>query len=88
MLNARLLHKIREKHPEYSIAQIKTIILGHLNIINTKLSQSHILNLKINKLGTIHTHGNTKDKIRKAHIKRDYKRLTKYNNYSDKNLLF
>lgn len=88
MVNNKLLRKIQEKHPEYSIHQIRSIISKHWQVFNLKMCKAQIVDLTINKLGTIHTNRNI--------IKISYVKALKKSNkasklrirYSDESLLF
>lgn len=88
MVNAKLLRKIQEKHPEYSIKQIKSIINYHWQIFNLKLSKAQVVDLTVNKIGTIHTNRNI-IQISKVTRNKDSSIISKRKlKYSDKNLLF
>ena len=88
MVNAKLLRKIQEKHPEYSIRQLKSVINYHWEIFNRKLSKAQTVDLTINKIGTIHTHRNVIN-IAKVNSKKGSGKKEKIKiRYSDKNLLF
>jgi len=88
MVNAKLLNKLKERHPNRTNTQLRAVIFGYLSIINNKLSNSQTLRLVIPKLGVVHTHGNTINKsIKKRNIRQKVK-FRKTFDYSDKNLLF
>lgn len=88
MVNAKLLRKIQEKHPEYTLPQIKYIINKHWHIFNLKLCKAQIVDITINKIGTMHTHKNiihiASENVLAQHRKINHKRAIN----SDKNLLF
>tara|TARA_R110000822_G_scaffold309096_2_gene437993 strand:- start:5457 stop:5723 length:267 start_codon:yes stop_codon:yes gene_type:complete len=88
MLNAQLLHKLKEKHPNYTEAQIKIIIMWHIGRINSMFSKAETFKLTINKLGTIHTHGNAVSERKISLRKYHKKNMNKVNNFTDAALLF
>lgn len=88
MLNAQLLHKLKEKHPEYTEEQIRCVIMRHIGAMNIILSKSETFKLTINKLGTIHTHGNAVSEHKINDRKYHRKNMNKINNFTDKTLLF
>ncbi|WP_298842123.1 hypothetical protein [uncultured Clostridium sp.] len=88
MINVKLLRKIQEKHPEYSIHQLRSVINYHWEIFNRKLSKAQTVDLTINNIGTIHTHRNVIN-IAKANSLQALRKKDKIKlRYSDKNLLF
>lgn len=88
MLNTQLLHKLKEKHPEYTEEQIKCVINTTIGTMNRILSRSETFKLTINKLGTIHTHGNAVSEHKIKDRKYHRKNMSKVNLYTDKALLF
>lgn len=88
MINAKLLSKLREKHPEYTKAQINLVLCRRIALINYKLTHSNILDIKIRKLGRLHTHGNKKNFSKLNKNERVRKFISKSRDYSDNNLLF
>ena len=88
MLNAQLLHKLKEKHPEYTEEQIRLVIMRHIGAINIMLSSAETFKLTINKLGTIHTHGNAVSERKIAIRKYHRKNMNRISLYTDKALLF
>jgi hypothetical protein len=88
MLNAQLLHKLKEKHPEYTEEQIKCVIMRHIGAMNIMFSKAETFKLTINKLGTIHTHGNAVSERKIAIRKYHKKNMNRVNLYTDKALLF
>ena len=88
MVNAKLLRKIQEKHPEYSLPQIKFIINKHWHVFNLKLCKAQIIDITINKIGTIHTHKNI-TYIAGEKLLADCRKVRRKKAInSDKNLLF
>lgn len=88
MITKSLLNKIKIKNPNYSTDEIKFIIIKHLSTFNRKLSNCQSLSLKIPKLGTIHTHGNVKNKRIEQQKKASLKCNEKIRSYSKETLLF
>lgn len=88
MLNAQLLHKLKEKHPEYTEEQIRLIIMWHIGIMNRLFSKSETFKITINKLGTIHTHGNAISEHKINDRKYHRKNMRKVYDFSDRALLF
>lgn len=88
MLNAQLLHKLKEKHPKYTEEQIKCVIMRTIGAMNIVFSKSETFKLTINKLGTIHTHGNAVSEHKIKYRKYHKKNMRKVNNFSDTTLLF
>lgn len=88
MITKQLLHKLKEKHPEYSEEEIKTVIMGNLNTITWTISKSETFKLVVPKLGTIHTHGNAVSEHKLNDRKYHKKNMSKVHNFSDKTLLF
>ncbi len=88
MITKQLLHKLKAKHPEYTEEEIKSVISMHLRILALKLAKSETFKLSINKLGTIHTHGNAVSKHKITYREYHRKNMRKVNDFSDKTLLF
>lgn len=88
MLNAQLLHKLKEKHPEYTEEQIRLVIMWHIGRMNIMFSKAETFKLTINKLGTIHTHGNAVSEHKINDRKYHKKNMKKVNNFTDAALLF
>jgi hypothetical protein len=88
MLTKQLLHKLKEKHPEYSEEEIRTVIMCNLNTITRTISKSETFKLVVPKLGTIHTHGNAVSEHKIKDRKYHRKNMKKVNNFTDKTLLF
>ena len=88
MLNAQLLHKLKEKHPEYTEEQIKCVVMRHIGAMNIMFSKAETFKLTINKLGIIHTHGNAVSEHKIKDRKYHKKNMRKVNNFSDTTLLF
>jgi hypothetical protein len=87
-MNKQLLKKLQELYPNRSAEEIKDVISTHLSILYQKLVKGSTLRLKIPHLGTIHTHGNAKNKGQVKRIKLINKIGKKKNMFTDKELLF
>lgn len=88
MLTKQLLHKLKEKHPEYSEEEIRTVIMGNLNTITRTITKSETFKLVVPKFGTIHTHGNAVSEHKIKDRKYHRKNMNKISLYTDKTLLF
>jgi hypothetical protein len=88
MLNAQLIHKLKDKHPKYTEEQIRCVIMRHVGAMNIMFSKSETFKITINKLGTIHTHGNAVSRAKIVDRKYHRKNMNKLSNFTDKALLF
>jgi hypothetical protein len=88
MLNAQLLHKLKNEHPEYTEEQIRCVIMRHIGAMNIMLCKSETFKMTINKLGTIHTHGNAVSRAKIVDRKYHKKNMFKINLFTDSALLF
>ena len=88
MLNAQLLHKLKDKHPEYTEEQIRCVIMRHIGTMNSMFSKAETFKITINKLGTIHTHGNAVSRAKIVDRKYHKKNMFKINIFKDSALLF
>ena len=88
MLKSQLLNKLKEKHPEYTKAQINLVISRRISLMVYKIIQSNVFDITVRKFGRIHTHGNKKNLAKINKNERIRKFVAKKIDYSDKNLLF
>lgn len=88
MITKQLLHKLKEKHQEYSEEEIRVIIMGNLNTITRTISKSETFKLVVPKFGTIHTHGNAVSEHRIKEREYDRKKSNRMYDFLDKTLLF
>ncbi len=88
MLNAQLLHKLKEKHPKYTEEQIKFIIKSKYSKYIFKIKISKIFKVTIPLIGVFKTHGNKKSKFMEMKNINNQKYLKKIDKHTDEQLLF
>ncbi len=83
----KISQSLLDKNPKFTKHQIKLIVNSRLKSINKKM-QNATLDLRIDKFGRIHTHGNSKNPIIQERVNKQNKKAKLKSDFSDKMLLF